>query len=66
VDELKPQDFNAPKELTDELTTCAMAIHDLFDNGMSLQELHDFVDQIFAVSMNELAWFIKHNGRMND
>lgn len=65
-DELTPQDFDEPKVLTEELTECATIVHKLFDNGMSLDEVHEFVDTIFNANMDELAWFVNHNGRMND
>ena len=64
--DLKPQDFEVPKELTTELTACALAVHDLFDNGMSLDEMHDFVEAVFETNMNEFSWWMRHNGRMND
>ena len=62
---MEPSDFEMPKELTDELTALAVALHELFDKGMALDEVKDFVDVVFETNMDELIHF-DNNGRMND
>jgi hypothetical protein len=61
---VKPKHFAKPVDNTNQLTDCALALHDLFDRGMSIDEVHEFVDAVFDTNMQDL--FERYNVRRFD
>jgi hypothetical protein len=49
-----PKNFVVTVDTTDKLTECALTLHDLFDRGMSIDEVHEFVDAVFDTNMQDL------------
>lgn len=61
-----PKNFATTVDNTDLLTDAAVALHNLFDNGMSIDEVEEFVDAVFETNMQDLFKRYKIRRRFDD
>lgn len=54
-----------PKDIEHEMVEFAVAMGELLDKGMSLEEVHDFIEVIYDANIRELLMTLT-NGRMDD